>query len=347
MEVVVDKQIEKGAYGLIEKATVNGDPDHVVKVVSFPSFNLLEPVIMASVVHPNIKSSLQTCIDDENVYIIQTRESHDLSYSTTSNIKPILFGIVDGLAALHSYKICHGDLKSSNILITKGVPKLSDFGLSSLKPCSKRARCTYNYRPMEKLDGSKSWGLPVDIWALGCVFWEVATGHLLFPVQEVIEGDGDGNRAKHINAILDFEAWIKGKTRVKSSNYISPDLTHTPDKDLLDLIKYIMVVDQHYRPDIYSIAKHPYFQGHFLTQPSLRRNVPRSIDQKELIRYKMISKTDNENVLRLYQSVAFYYLSSEKETIESCKSLVNILYEDGTFDRELIELVLHLGMLLL
>eukprot|EP01128_Nolandella_sp_AFSM9_P007506 TRINITY_DN4130_c0_g1_i1.p1 TRINITY_DN4130_c0_g1~~TRINITY_DN4130_c0_g1_i1.p1 ORF type:complete len:362 (+),score=65.95 TRINITY_DN4130_c0_g1_i1:64-1149(+) len=48
--------------------------------------------------------------------------------------KSVLQGIAEGMAYLHSLKIIHRDLSSSNVLLDKeGTPRISDFGLSRYK----------------------------------------------------------------------------------------------------------------------------------------------------------------------------------------------------------------------
>lgn len=349
IKIISGGMIEKGGFGSIISCSINGNPNHVFKKVE-ANVNILEPAIMASIIHPNIKSSIQTCFIDEVLHIFQTRESHDLSYPTTKDpneIKNMLFGIVDGIASLHKFGICHGDLKSTNILITNGQVKLTDFGLSSMKKSSKRSKCTYNYRPMELLDGSKSHGLSVDIWALGCVMWEIATGEMLFPVQEIVHGDTTNNRKRHINAIMDYDNWIKGIKKNTSDSYVHPNFNVQISTEILELIKYVLVVDQHYRPTIYDIAKHPYFTGYKLTEPRIRQNIPRSIDEKEMKRLKHFHKNINPKTFFLYESVANWYIDNEKELLVQCEKLANCVYEDEMFDPSLIQLVSHLGFLLL
>lgn len=43
------------------------------------------------------------------------------------------------------------------------------------------------YRPPELLLGCKSYGKAVDIWALGCIFHFIVTGHTLFKADNELE----------------------------------------------------------------------------------------------------------------------------------------------------------------
>ncbi|KAG0256159.1 hypothetical protein DFQ27_005884 [Actinomortierella ambigua] len=91
--------------------------------------------------------------------------------------------IAKGLAYIHSNKIIHRDLKSSNVLLTRHLEvKLCDFGLAQVK-ISTASSHTSNRRSAE---GTLRWMAPEvlalrpkystksDMYALGMVMWEMA-----------------------------------------------------------------------------------------------------------------------------------------------------------------------------
>jgi len=85
----------------------------------------------------------------------------------------------------NKHRIFHRDLKPSNLLISNdNTVKIADFGLARtfglpLKTYTHEA-CTIFYRPPEILLGSKVYSTAVDIWSLGCIFYELAHKKLLF-----------------------------------------------------------------------------------------------------------------------------------------------------------------------
>lgn len=86
-----------------------------------------------------------------------------------------------GTSYLHSQTILHRDLKPQNILMTKkGQVKLADFGLSrnfQLPFNNLTKEClTVIYRSPEVILGHTNYGINVDIWPIGCIFYELATG---------------------------------------------------------------------------------------------------------------------------------------------------------------------------
>ncbi|PKU77726.1 mitogen-activated protein kinase kinase 2 isoform X1 [Dendrobium catenatum] len=94
--------------------------------------------------------------------------------------------VLRGLIFLHHEKhIIHRDLKPSNILINhRGEVKISDFGVSAVLASSSGLRDTftgtYNYMSPERISGEKH-GYPSDIWSLGLVMLECATGQFPYP----------------------------------------------------------------------------------------------------------------------------------------------------------------------
>ena len=49
----------------------------------------------------------------------------------TETIK-VLAGCVEGLAYLNKHKVMHRDIKPANIIISRGVYKIADYGLSKV-----------------------------------------------------------------------------------------------------------------------------------------------------------------------------------------------------------------------
>jgi hypothetical protein len=103
-----------------------------------------------------------------------------------------------GLKELHSIGVIHRDLSSSNILLHEGRWKLSDFGISrdtdiGTRQVTFKARDIGNpcYKAPELWEG----GSPderSDLYAFGCVAFEVLSGRLPF------EGTWDEIRQKHL-----------------------------------------------------------------------------------------------------------------------------------------------------
>lgn len=121
--------------------------------------------------------------------------------------------IAEALAAAHRRAILHRDLKPGNVMLTRGGPKLLDFGLAKLRsdavgasadPAARTADAlttegtllgTLAYMAPEQLEGRPA-DERADLWALGCLLHEMATGERAF---------GAETPASTIAAILDRE----------------------------------------------------------------------------------------------------------------------------------------------
>ncbi|KAK7062540.1 Rho guanine nucleotide exchange factor [Paramarasmius palmivorus] len=101
---------------------------------------------------------------------------------------PQMYDVVAGLSYLHKLKIIHGDLKGANILLTPhGRACIADFGLSRVAADSQlfttsslQPKGTTRWMAPELLMGGKSTSLESDVYAYGCVCYEIFTARAPF-----------------------------------------------------------------------------------------------------------------------------------------------------------------------
>jgi len=101
-------------------------------------------------------------------------------------------GIADALAAAHAIGVIHRDVKPENLILAGGEPdqiKLVDFGIA--RTTDEAARLTRTgvmigtpaYMSPEQARGEAHLGPAVDLWALGCVLYEMLAGRTPFSGQ--------------------------------------------------------------------------------------------------------------------------------------------------------------------
>jgi len=103
-----------------------------------------------------------------------------------NNVKLFLFQLLRGLDYCHKRKVLHRDLKPQNLLINeKGELKLADFGLARAKSVPTKTYSnevvTLWYRPPDVLLGSTEYNASIDMWGVGCIFFEMVAGRPMFP----------------------------------------------------------------------------------------------------------------------------------------------------------------------
>jgi Tol biopolymer transport system component len=157
-----------------------------------------EAETLASLHHPNI-GIVHTVVD--RAIIMEFVVGEDLSVRLARGPLPlgealrIARQITEALAAAHDAGIVHRDLKPANIKVTEGgVVKVLDFGLTAAFSQGYGGPGTQ----MRISDGSAPYMSPeqargknvdarADVWAFGCVLFEMLTGTRVFAGEEVAD----------------------------------------------------------------------------------------------------------------------------------------------------------------
>ncbi|XP_067832247.1 cyclin-dependent kinase 17-like isoform X3 [Heptranchias perlo] len=187
------------------------------------------------------------------------------------NVKLFLFQLLRGLAYCHHRKVLHRDLKPQNLLINeKGELKLADFGLARAKSVPTKTYSnevvTLWYRPPDVLLGSTEYSTQIDMWGVGCIFYEMATGRPLFPGSTVEE------ELHFIFRVLGTpteETWpgILANEEFRSYNYPKyrpePLVNHAPrlDTEGLDLLSKLLQFEGKKRISAQEAMKQPHFKS--------------------------------------------------------------------------------------
>ena len=264
------QSIAKGSYGTVYKGINNCDKIIAIKSIPFSESGiecLFEASIMSSIVHPYINRAHNIICSNNSMNILQTLADADLHTYCRKNkigkreLKKILWQIAQAISCLHKENIIHGDIKAQNILMCDGIVKLCDFTLS-VKYQKGNSYTTYTgtptYRPPE-VWLRNNWDLSSDIWSLGCTFYEIAKGRLLFPIQT----KADDNNIKYYNldCIYDF-----CESQGQTVNYTRYDTDYSKHRIFDDsgafgnLLLGMLQIDPNKRLTITEILNHQYFK---------------------------------------------------------------------------------------
>ena len=154
---------------------------------------------VASLSHPGILSIYELAVADGIPFaVMELLEGRNLRERISKGALPwreavdIAAAIADGLAAAHAKGIVHRDLKPENVFLTSdGHVKILDFGLALQRldagsdgPTVARTAQgvvlgTFGYMSPEQVTGETVDGR-TDVFALGCLLYEMLTGRQLF-----------------------------------------------------------------------------------------------------------------------------------------------------------------------
>ncbi|VDM24202.1 unnamed protein product, partial [Hydatigera taeniaeformis] len=197
-------KIGEGTYGVVYKCLdrKSGQLKAMKRIKlensdqGIPSTALREIALLRELNHPNIVTLEDIVLEAGRLYLIFEYVTVDLRRHMDSKcantglppnlVKSFMYQMLQALQYCHLRRIVHRDLKPQNVLVDvdRSVVKLADFGLARCFSYPLRALThevvTQWYRCPEVLLGVTRYCCGVDIWAMGCIFAEMATGDPLF-----------------------------------------------------------------------------------------------------------------------------------------------------------------------
>ena len=165
-----------------------------------------EARVLAAMSHPNIAAIYGLERLGGSPYLVLERvEGETLAHRIARGPVPwqeaaaIAIQIIDGLEEAHGKGVIHRDLKPSNVMLAPGGRvKLLDFGLaktaarhedtevSATLTAAGAVLGTARYMSPEQVQGEEV-DTRTDVWAFGCVLYEMLTGRAGFPGRSVPE----------------------------------------------------------------------------------------------------------------------------------------------------------------
>ena len=252
------------------QAEEEGIPSTAIREISLlKELNHINIVKLYEVLHSPKKLTLVfEYVEQDLKKILDTAKGKGLDIKFTKNL---LFQLLRGVDHIHKYKVLHRDLKPQNLLINKdNILKIADFGLARgygipVKNYTHEV-VTLWYRPPDVLLGNKTYGTTVDMWSIGCIFAEMASGKPLFTgnsevdqLKKIFEimGTPTDNYASSLKELPEWGVGDNNFEEKKPQNF--KELIPNLDNEGIDLLQKFLQLEPDKRISCEEALKHPFF----------------------------------------------------------------------------------------
>lgn len=318
---IILKNLGKGSYGNVNLISADNvilaEKEFIIhhENVGFDPYTLSE---ISNVTHldnsENIIKFIKIDADKPSVYMKKYDKRLCTEEYSDAQIKKIMFQLCHAVYKTHVSGIIHRDIKPANILIDDDLNLvLIDFGISIYSAfthahCSDNVQ-TVNYRSPEILLRNK-YDYAIDIWSLGCIFTELFTHVLLFPIKSekrlaelILKTVETGSYTKKLKEIAKVECVLARK------NLYDNKLICESAKNV---ILKMLVIAPNERFNIVEILRHSYFSEHTsLMMTDLYYNfdshILNNLIENDKKRMKMMSVTYDEHHTSLYTLLSSVY----------------------------------------
>eukprot|EP00163_Fabomonas_tropica_P029957 TRINITY_DN6615_c0_g1_i1.p1 TRINITY_DN6615_c0_g1~~TRINITY_DN6615_c0_g1_i1.p1 ORF type:complete len:397 (-),score=56.84 TRINITY_DN6615_c0_g1_i1:257-1447(-) len=202
---------------------------------------------------------------DHNIYELIRGRRH---YLPEQKVKKYMYQLCKSMDHMHRNGIFHRDIKPENILVSEDMLKLADFGscrgIYSKQPYTEYISTRW-YRAPECLLTDGYYSYKMDMWGVGCVFFEVLSLFPLFP------GTNELDQIQKIHNIIgtpSAEMLAKFKKRSPHMDFNFPHKEGTGIKKLIphvsadacELITKLLAYNPEERISARQALRHPYFR---------------------------------------------------------------------------------------
>lgn len=202
---------------------------------------------------------------DMNMYeLIRGRKT----YLSERRLKSYTYQMMKAIDHMHKSGIFHRDIKPENILLCDDKLKVADFGSCRgifSKPPYTEYISTRWYRAPECLLTDGWYDYKMDIWSVGCVFFEIISLFPLFPgtneldqIERIHNVTGSPS-SELLDRFKKYSSHLKFDFPPKEAAGIGPKIPHC-SKPCVDLIEELLTYNPDQRPTARQSLQHLYFK---------------------------------------------------------------------------------------
>ncbi|QOY40696.1 Protein kinase domain containing protein [Cryptosporidium parvum] len=258
------KEVGSGSYGkaILVKDIYKGR-DYVMKIINISKLSsnerkdaINEVKLLSSIRHPYIVCFRESFVEDGFLNIVMEYADGGDLFRKVNAQKQLKKNFLEnqvvrwltqallGLAHLHNKRILHRDIKSQNIFISYNGLKIGDFGIAKvLENTGAFAKTTIGtpYYLSPEICLSKPYSWSSDIWALGCVAYEMCSLKVPFD-------------APNLKTLVE-----------KITNGIFLPISNSYSEGLRRVIMDMLIIDSSQRPTVMELLKYPIIESELKT----------------------------------------------------------------------------------
>jgi serine/threonine protein kinase len=188
--------------------------------------------------HPHIVRAYEVVKEPQPVVILETLTGATLGYLidtasrrlSISDIVHLGLHLCSALHYLHSHDVLHLDLKPSNIVSESRLAKIIDLSIARRPGRGREGAGTSQYMAPEQVTGGYL-SPATDVWGIGAVLWEAATGEEPFNAEDEDEPSYEQLERR----IVPIRSYRRAPAAFASlvESCLEPDPAHRPTVDEL------------------------------------------------------------------------------------------------------------------
>lgn len=285
-QIQCSKFISAGTYGSVYVGSdMQGDKQYAIKILEITAKNgiscLMDISVMSTITAPGLATALDVVMQDSYVFLLMELADSDLhSYihkqkKPIENIKQWMYQLIYAMHSINHTNVIHCDLKPNNILYyaNDNDVKVGDFSLCMRKDwlgMYKGNIGSGNYRAPEAwfdhTDQCISWDQRVDVWSLGCIFFEMYYRKPFIYYQGANKEKYDVERSKMILAFDDWakfsnQPWNHERSQISYIPSKFPGEAVQPNNELWRFLNRMLILDHRRRSNFSDLLYDPYLTG--------------------------------------------------------------------------------------